>query len=263
MIEYSEKNRLVAEKISVGYNKHKVLSDIDISIPTGKVTVFIGENGSGKSTLLKAFCRILEPMEGRVLLDGKSISSYPRKEFAKIVGLLSQFSSAPEGIRVTDLVSRGRYPYKKTFGGLSSEDFEAIKSAMEKMQVMDIADVPVDELSGGQKQRVWLAMAIAQETDILFLDEPTTFLDIAYQIEILNSLKRLNEEHGKTIVMVLHDLNMSSRYADHIVAIKDGHIIAEGDPDTIITPSIVRNVYGLECEVMEDPVSRKPMILPK
>ncbi len=256
-------HNLKTSHLSAGYREKAVITNIDIVIPKNKITVIIGKNGSGKSTLLKTFCRILTPMKGQVILDQKSILNYRRKELAKIIGLLSQFSNAPEGIKVADLVSRGRFPYMHFLSGLSDNDIAVIKKAMEIVNITDLANKNVDELSGGQKQRVWLAMALAQESDILLLDEPTTFLDIAYQVEILDLLKRLNETHKTTIVMVLHDLNASSRYADYIIAMENGRIFSKGVPEEIINPQTIKAVYGIDCVVIKDPVSGKPLVIPK
>ena len=254
---------LKTEHLDAGYRQKKIISDIHVDIPENKISVILGANGCGKSTLLKTFARLLEPQGGQILLDGKMISQIPSREMAKTIGLLPQSPVVPEGIRVMDLVSRGRFPYRQFLKSMSREDFKIVEEAMETMGITELADWAVDELSGGQRQRVWIAMALAQQTDILFLDEPTTYLDIAYQIEILDLLKNLNIKYRTTIVMVLHDINLSARYADYLFAMKAGKLVAEGTPDEIITPDLMQCVYGLECEVMIDPVSGTPMILPR
>ncbi|MDO4634110.1 MAG: ABC transporter ATP-binding protein [Eubacteriales bacterium] len=253
---------LAAEHITAGYGGKPILTDVDITIPKNKISVILGANGCGKSTMLKTFSRLLQPEQGKILLDGKSVSAMPSKELAQTLGLLPQTQVIPEGIRVTDLVARGRFPYRKLMKGMTKEDFKAVEEAMEMMGVLELADRQVDELSGGQRQRVWIALAIAQKTDILLLDEPTTFLDIAYQVEILDMLTDLNRKYHTTIVMVLHDINLSARYADYLFAMKKGKLIAQGTPQEIITEHLIEDVYGLECIVTEDEVSNAPMILP-
>lgn len=254
---------LSANKIIAGYDKKTVLHDLQVDIPDHKVSVIIGSNACGKSTLLKTFSRLLLPSDGEVILDGKKIDQIPSKQLAQILGLLPQSPIAPEGIRVSDLVARGRFPYQGFMGGMKSEDYEAVNDALDAMGITDLANREVDELSGGQRQRVWIAMALAQQTDILFLDEPTTFLDVTHQIEILDLLRELNQKNGTTIVMVLHDINLSARYSDHMIALKDGQLIAEGDPCDIVDESIISTVFNLDCEVINDPVSNTPLIIPK
>ncbi|MDK2808476.1 MAG: iron-siderophore transport system ATP-binding protein [Clostridiales bacterium] len=253
---------LRAQHIYAGYEDHTILHDINLTIESQKINVILGSNGCGKSTLLKVFTRLLKPSKGEIILDGTSIFSLPTKQVAKTLGLLPQSPVVPEGIRVMDLVTRGRFPYRKPLNGLSMEDFKAVEEAMDIMGISNLADCFVDELSGGQRQRVWIALALAQQTDILFLDEPTTYLDIAYQIEILDLLKDLNIRQKTTIVMVLHDINLSARYADSIYAMKKGKLIAQGNPKDILTASLMKEIYGLDCLVMEDPISGSPMILP-
>ncbi|MCR5754947.1 MAG: ABC transporter ATP-binding protein [Acetatifactor sp.] len=235
---------------------------MNLSIPQQKVSVIIGANGCGKSTMLKTFARLLRPECGAVTLDGKTLQEYPTRELARNLGLLPQSPTVPEGIKVADLIARGRFPYQKPFKGLDECDFNAIEEAMDMMGVKELADRNVDELSGGQRQRVWIALALAQQTDILLLDEPTTYLDIAYQIEILDALTQLNREKKTTIVMVLHDINLSARYADYLFAMKDGKLVAQGNPEEIITPEIMKTVYGLDCVVTSDPVTGSPLIVP-
>lgn len=256
-------HNLLADNLTAGYDKRPIISEINVSIPQNRISVILGANGCGKSTLLKTFARLIHPYGGQILLDGKGLSSMPSKKLARIMGLLPQSPVVPEGIKVTDLVMRGRFPYRKPLHGMSAQDFRAVEDAMEVMRITELADRSVDELSGGQRQRVWIALALAQQTDILFLDEPTTFLDIAYQVEILDLLTELNRKRNTTIVMVLHDINLSARYADHIFAMKKGALIAEGSPAEIITPDLMKEVYGLECMIIDDPVSGSPYMIPK
>lgn len=246
-----------------GYDKKVIVNNINVTIPNNKISVIIGANACGKSTLLKTMARLIKPISGEVLLDGKQISTIAPKQLAKVLGLLPQSPVVPEGITVADLVSRGRYPYQSFLKGLEKKDYEAVKEALEIMGITELANRSVDELSGGQRQRVWIAMALAQQTDILLLDEPTTFLDITYQVEILDLLTDLNRKKGTTIVMVLHDINLSARYADYIFAVKKGELIAEGEPSKIITADLMKQVFGLDCTVIKDPVSDSPFIVPK
>ena len=253
---------LKAEHIQVGYDKKIIINDMSLKIPDHKITVIIGSNGCGKSTLLKTFARLLHPVKGKILLDDAEYSSMPPKKLARIIGLLPQSPLVPEGIKVSDLISRGRYPYQEAFRGLTGEDYAAVDEAMEMMGVTEYADRNVDELSGGQRQRVWIAMALAQQTDILFLDEPTTYLDITYQVEILDLLTELNQKRKTTIVMVLHDINLSARYADYLFALRNGELIAEGSPEEIVSETLIRDVFRLKCVVTKDPVSGSPFIVP-
>lgn len=257
-----ERHTLLAEELSAGYDGKTIISDIKMSIPEHKISVILGANGCGKSTLLKTFSRLVKPSGGQVVLDGKAISSIPSKQVAQIMGLLPQSPVVPEGIRVTDLVARGRFPYRQLLKSMAKADFDAVEEALSIMRITDLADCSVDELSGGQRQRVWIALALAQQTDILLLDEPTTFLDISYQIEILDLLKELNRKRNTTIVMVLHDINLSARYADHLYAIKDGKLLAEGTPREMIRPEMMQQVYGLDCMIIDDPISQTPLVVP-
>lgn len=252
-----------AEQVVAGYENKTVINGVDLTIPSNRISVIIGSNGCGKSTLLKALARLIKPTAGSITLNGKPIARYPSKQLARIVGLLPQSPIVPEGISVADLVGRGRFPHQSLLGGWSKKDYEAVAEAMDLMDITEFANHNIDELSGGQRQRVWIAMAMAQQTDILFLDEPTTFLDITYQIEILDLLTDLNRKHGTTIVMVLHDINLSARYADHIFALQEGRLVAEGTPNEVITSRRVKDVFGLDCAVIPDPVSGSPMIVPK
>lgn len=246
-----------------GYNSKVIVEDINLTIPDGKISVIIGANACGKSTLLKTMARLIKPISGEITLDGKQISKIPPKQLARILGLLPQTPIVPEGITVADLVGRGRFPHQKALSGWSKKDYDAVMEAMEIMNVTTLANQNIDELSGGQRQRVWIAMALAQQTDILFLDEPTTFLDITYQVEILDLLTDLNRRHNTTIVMVLHDINLSARYADYLFAMNEGRLIAEGNPSQIITSELIENVFGMDCMVIEDPISHTPLVVPK
>lgn len=251
-----------AEGITAGYENKTILHDVSISIPSNKISIIIGANGCGKSTLLKTMARLIKPISGRVTLGGKSIQKIPPKQLARVLGLLPQSPIVPEGITVADLVGRGRFPHQTFLKGWSKKDYEAVGEAMETMKITEFADRHIDELSGGQRQRVWIAMALAQQTDILFLDEPTTFLDITYQVEILDLLTDLNRKYGTTIVMVLHDINLSARYADHIFALHNGKLVAEGQPSEVITSTLIENIFGLHCTVIDDPISGSPSVVP-
>jgi iron complex transport system ATP-binding protein len=254
---------LKADHIISGYDDKIIINDISLTIPESKISVIIGGNACGKSTLLKTLCRLIRPMKGEVLLNDCMISKVPPKKLARSLGILPQSPIVPDGVTVFDLVVRGRYPYQSFFKGLSRKDYDAVEEAMEIMGITEISDRNVDELSGGQRQRVWIAMALAQETDILLLDEPTTFLDITYQMEILDLLTDLNRKRGTTIVMVLHDINLSARYADYIFAMHEGRLVAEGTPDEVITCSLIRKVFDLDCAIINDPISHSPFIIPK
>lgn len=252
-----------AEQLVAGYDHKTVIHGIDLVIPSNKISVIIGANGCGKSTLLKTLARLIKPISGQVTVDGKPISKIPPKKLARVVGMLPQSPIVPEGISVADLVGRGRFPHQSMFRGWSRKDYEAVAEAMDIMNITEFANHDIDELSGGQRQRVWIAMALAQQTDILFLDEPTTFLDITYQVEILDLLTDLNRKHGTTIMMVLHDINLSARYADHIFAMHEGKLVAEGTPSEVITSTMVKDIFGLNCTVIPDPLCGSPMVVPK
>jgi iron complex transport system ATP-binding protein len=239
-----------------------VLQDLDLKIAPGRITAIVGGNGCGKSTLLRALARLLRPSAGEVMLDGDPLRSMHTKQVARIVGLLPQSPVAPEGIVVADLVGRGRHPHQKALARWSARDYEVVADALEATGITDLADRAVDELSGGQRQRVWIAMALAQETDILLLDEPTTFLDVAHQVEVLDLITDLSLQRGTTIVMVLHDLNLAARYADELIAMKDGRVHAAGAPEQILTSELVEQVFGLSSLVTDDPATGKPMVTP-
>lgn len=254
--------RLSASQLTLGYTDRPIVTDLDLQVPDGKVTVIVGANACGKSTLLRGLARLLKPQSGAVLLDGEVIHRQPTKHVARILGLLPQNPIAPEGVTVVDLVGRGRHPHHGTFKRWTSADDEAVAEALELTDTLGLADRVVDELSGGQRQRVWIAMALAQGTDLLLLDEPTTYLDVAHQVEMLDLLADLNARRGTTIVMVLHDLNLSARYADHLVALRDGTVVAEGAPREVVTEEVVRTVFGLDNRVIDDPVSHTPLVVP-
>ena len=256
------RTRLQAQDVTIGYDKRVISESLSVDIPDGAFTVIVGPNACGKSTLLRALSRLLAPTKGSVLLDGKAISSYPAKEVARRLGLLPQSSIAPDGIRVADLVARGRYPHQKLIRQWSADDESAVIEAMAATGVTELSGRLVDELSGGQRQRVWVAMVLAQQTPLMLLDEPTTFLDIAYQIDLLELCAELNKTGGRTLVAVLHDLNHACRYADHIIAMKAGAIVAEGRPADIITADLVRDVFGLPCRIIDDPESHTPLVIP-
>ena len=254
--------QLQARGLSAGYDRKVVSKELSLTIPDGRFTVIVGPNACGKSTLLKTLARLIKPHAGEVVLDGRSISAIPAKELARTLGLLPQSSISPDGITVAELVARGRFPHQKLLRQWSKEDEAAVTEAMAMTGVTALSATLVDELSGGQRQRVWVAMVLAQETPLLLLDEPTTFLDIAHQIELLELFRELNRTRGYTLVAVLHDLNHASRYADNIVAMKDGRVVAEGAPADVITEELVEEVFGLPCRVIEDPVSLTPLVIP-
>jgi iron complex transport system ATP-binding protein len=254
-------SRLCARGVVLAYDERVVVDGVDLDVPAGEVTVIIGANACGKSTLLKALARLLRPRAGGVYLDGEDIRSVPTRAVALEVGLLPQSPVAPEGVTVGDLVARGRAPHQRWWQQWSTADELAVTAALDATGTTDLADRPLDELSGGQRQRVWLALALAQETDLLLLDEPTTFLDVAHQVEVLELVGRLNRERGRTVVMVLHDLNHAARYADHVVAMKAGRVVAQGTPQSVLTPDVVADVFGLDCVVVPCPVSGRPLVV--
>lgn len=253
---------LTVQDLAAGYGEREVLTGLDFTVPMGRITGIVGANACGKSTLLRAMSRLLSPKKGQVLLDGKSIHKMAPRDLSKVLGLLPQSPITPEGITVADLVGRGRHPHQGIFSRWTRQDDEAVANALDATRTAELADRPVDELSGGQRQRVWIAMALAQQTDILLLDEPTTFLDIAHQVEVLDLLTDLNHTRGTTIVMVLHDLNLAARYADHLVAMADGKLHAQGAPEAVLTEATVRHVFGLDSRIVPDPVSGRPIMLP-
>lgn len=255
-------HQLLAAGMDLGYGDRQVVTDLNLTVPPGKLTVIVGANACGKSTVLRGLARLLDPSRGAVYLDGKPIHTMPTREVATILGVLPQSPIAPDAIVVADLVGRGRYPHQGWFRRWTLEDDAAVAEALRATDTLDLADRPVDELSGGQRQRVWIAMALAQQTDLLLLDEPTTFLDINHQVEVLDLLTDLVRLNGRTVVVVLHDLNLACRYADHIVAMKAGRLVAEGRPSAVMTEAIVAEVFGMASRVVIDPVSDTPMIIP-
>ncbi|MDX3340716.1 MULTISPECIES: ABC transporter ATP-binding protein [Streptomyces] len=255
-------HRLTAEGLTLGYGERTVVDSLDLAVPPGRITVIVGANACGKSTLLRSMSRLLAPRAGRVVLDGKEVHRLPAKELARTLGLLPQSPVAPEGITVSDLVGRGRHPHQGIFSRWNEKDDAAVAAALEATHTEPLAERAVDELSGGQRQRVWIAMALAQQTDLLLLDEPTTFLDASHQIEVLDLLTDLNRSRGTTIVMVLHDLNLAARYADHLIALAGGGLHASGTPAEVLTEETVRAVFDLDSRIIEDPVSGRPLMLP-
>jgi iron complex transport system ATP-binding protein len=255
--------RLRAEDLTLSYDQRTVTTSLGVVIPDHSFTVIIGPNACGKSTLLKALARMLKPQAGEVYLDGATIASYRSREVARRLGLLPQTSTAPGGITVGDLVARGRYPHQRLLRQWSAEDEAAVAEAMRQTGVLELADRPVDDLSGGQRQRVWLSMVLAQQTSILLLDEPTTYLDIAHQVEVLDLCADLHARRGHTIVAVLHDLNQACRYATHLVVMRTGGTIAaEGDPASVMTAELVEDVFGLPCRIIDDPETGTPLMVP-
>ncbi|WP_426997359.1 ABC transporter ATP-binding protein [Pseudarthrobacter sp. N5] len=253
---------LNARELTLQYGQRRVVDSLTAAIPEGRVTMIVGANACGKSTLLRGLSRLLKPAGGCVTLDGKDIHSRPARELARTLGLLPQHPTAPDGIVVRDLVGRGRYPHQGFFRSWSTDDDDAVKRALEATETLELAERNVDELSGGQRQRVWIAMALAQETEVLLLDEPTTYLDLAHQVEVLDLVTDLNRTRGTTVAIVLHDLNLAARYADHVIAMKSGQIVAEGRSVDVVTAEMVREVFGLESRVLPDPVSGTPLIIP-
>ncbi len=253
--------RLEARALALGYGDNEVVSGLDLLVPDGSFCAVVGPNACGKSTLLRALVRLLPARSGVIELDGTSIDHWKSKSLAREIGFLPQSTVSPEGIRVEDLVRRGRYAHQSMLGAWRPADNEAVARAMDDAEVTMLADRQVAELSGGQRQRVWIAMVLAQETPYLLLDEPTTYLDIAHQYDLLRLLRRL-VDNGRTVVAVLHDLNQACRFADHVVAMREGRIVAQGRPSEVVTVDLVKNVFGMDCVVVPDPVAGTPMVVP-
>ncbi|WP_156366334.1 ABC transporter ATP-binding protein [Microbacterium sp. No. 7] len=253
---------LRAEGVTLSYDRRVIAEDLSVDVPEGSFTVIIGPNACGKSTLLRALARVLAPAAGTVLLDGKTIASYPPKEVARRLGLLPQTSIAPDGITVADLVARGRHPHQGMFRQWTRADEQAVADALAATSTTDLSGRLVEELSGGQRQRVWVAMVLAQQTPLLLLDEPTTFLDIAHQYELLDLLRRLHRAGERTLVAVLHDLNQAARYADHLIVMRDGAVVTSGRPADVLTAALVEDVFGLPCTIIPDPHTATPLVVP-
>ncbi|GAA4794475.1 ABC transporter ATP-binding protein [Streptomyces sanyensis] len=254
--------RLTAEQVTLAYDQRVIAENLSVEIPDNSFTVIVGPNACGKSTLLRALSRMLRPTRGRVLLDGQAIHTLPARKVARTLGLLPQSSVAPDGITVADLVARGRYPHQGLLRQWSAEDERIVQESMAATGVRELGERYVDELSGGQRQRVWIAMALAQQTPLLLLDEPTTFLDIQHQLEVLDLCADLHESQGRTLVAVLHDLNQAARYATHLIALRDGRVVAEGPPRDVVTAELVEHVFRVRSQIIEDPESGTPLVVP-
>jgi iron complex transport system ATP-binding protein len=255
--------RLRTDHLSIGYENNTVIADLSVELLDGRFTAIVGPNACGKSTLLRGLARLLKPSAGQVILDGQDIGAMHTKEVARRLGLLPQTSIAPEGISVADLVSRGRFPHQRVLRQWSKDDADAVADAMRCVGVTGLSSRMVDELSGGQRQRVWVAVVLAQQTPLILLDEPTTYLDIAHQVELLDLFAMLNAEQQTTIVAVLHDLNHACRYAHQIIVMKSGGVVAQGDPKSVITEDLVEEVYGLKCQIIDDPQTATPLVIPR
>lgn len=255
--------RVRTEALRVGYGDRPVLDGIDLRLPDGAITAIVGPNGCGKSTLLRSVGRVLSPTGGAVLLDGEPVHSLPTRQVARALGLLPQTNVVPEQLTVRDLVERGRFPHRGAFSRWTSKDQDAVQEALAVTGTDALADRVVDELSGGQRQRAWIAMVLAQQTPILLLDEPTTYLDLAHRLEVLRLLRTLNTSRGVTVAMVLHDLDEACRYADHLVAMHEGAVVAQGPPSEVVTPELVQRVFGVDCVTIPDPVTGTPLVIPR
>ncbi|MGW0474181.1 ABC transporter ATP-binding protein [Streptomyces coeruleorubidus] len=254
-------SRLAARGVTVGYGARTVIDDLDVAIPHGVITTIIGPNGCGKSTLLRTLSRLLKPSKGTVVLDGEDIARLRTRDVARKLGLLPQAPVAPEGLTVADLVARGRHPHQSWLRQWSSDDADVVERALAMTGVADLADRPVDALSGGQRQRVWISMTLAQGTDLLLLDEPTTYLDLAHAMDVLDLVDDLHES-GCTVVMVLHDLNLAARYSDNLIVMRGGSILAQGHPRDVLTAELLHEAFGLRAKVIDDPVGDRPLIVP-
>ena len=253
---------LRARNLSLGYDGADIISGLSLDVPNARVTSIIGPNGCGKSTLLRGLGRLLSPRAGEVLLDGASLREHSTRHIATRISVLPQTPTAPSGLTVADLVSRGRHPRQKWYQQFSASDESIVESALAATDILELADTPLEDLSGGHRQRAWISMTLAQETGILLLDEPTTYLDLAHQVDVLELVRRLNREHGRTVVMVLHDISLAARYSDHIVAMKSGAIVAQGTPAEVITPERLLDVFGLEAHVVQEPTEGRPHVIP-
>jgi iron complex transport system ATP-binding protein len=255
-------HHIETKQLTLAYEGAPVVRNLDLSIPAGKITMLVGANGCGKSTLLRGLARLLKPKSGIVYLDGKDLVRLKSKTVAQKLGMLTQSPIAPEGLTVRDLVAMGRYPYQNWLQHWSKEDEQKVQEVLSITTMTELADRALDSLSGGQRQRAWIAMVLAQDTDILLLDEPTTYLDLAHQVELLDLLQELHETKGKTIVMVLHDLNLACRYGDYLVAVQQGKVYGMGTPKAVMTEEMVREVFNLECRIVPDPLANTPMCIP-
>jgi iron complex transport system ATP-binding protein len=256
------KSVLRAENLALGYDGAAVVTDLTFDVPTGSVTSIIGPNGCGKSTLLRGLGRLIAPRAGRVLLDGKPIGTLPTRQVARRVGILPQSPIAPPGLTVADLVSRGRHPRQRWYEQFSVLDEATLRHVLNSTGMLDLAGARLEELSGGQRQRAWISMTLAQETDIMLLDEPTTYLDLAHQVELLELIVRMNREHNRTVLMVLHDISLAARYSDHLVAMKNGAIVTQGTPEQVVRPDMLRDVFGLAAQVVTEPTAGRPHVIP-
>ena len=254
--------RLGAENVSVGYGADPVVRGLTLDVPDGLVTTIVGPNGCGKSTLLRTLARLLRPTQGRVRLDGRAIEDVGTREVSRRLALLPQSPLAPDGLLVRDLVGRGRHPHQRWFRQWSPSDEDVVERALRMTDTWDLRDRPIDQLSGGQRQRAWIAMTLAQDTDLVLLDEPTTFLDLAHQVEVLDLVRRLNRERGRTVAMVLHDLNLAARYSDLLVVMRDGAVVTQGAPGEVITAELLDDVFGLRADVLDDPRTGLPVVVP-
>ena len=254
-------NCITTKDLNISYGNIDIVKDLNLEIPKGKITTIIGANGCGKSTILKTIARILKPKSGEIFINGKELNSQDSKELAKAMAVLPQSPQAPNGLTVEELISYGRFPHQKGFGKLNSDDKEIIRWALERTGILEFKDRPIEALSGGQRQRAWIAMALAQQTDILLLDEPTTYLDLAHQLEILKLLEELNRKEGRTIVMVIHELNNAARFADHMIGVKKGKIVCKGTAHEVMTNENLREIFNIDAEIMNDPRSGKPVCI--
>lgn len=253
---------LHARNLSLGYDGADIIQDLNLAVPEARVTSIIGPNGCGKSTLLRGLGRLLAPRKGEVVLDGKPLTAQSSRQIATRISVLPQTPTAPSGLTVADLVSRGRHPRQKWYQQFSLSDESVVQEALAATDISELAGSPLEDLSGGQRQRAWISMTLAQETDILLLDEPTTYLDLAHQVDVLELVRRLNRDHHRTVVMVLHDISLAARYSDHIVAMKDGRIITQGTPDQVVTPGLLKEVFGLDAHVVPEPTDSRPHVIP-